>query len=296
MQFGYIDTNLDEIDFALPVDGEVTKQTLNGLINSQDFKIYVGGTKWTNKSWKGLIYPADISDKQFLSYYAKNFNAIEFGSTFYAIPSSETIANWTKQIEENKDFKFCPKFPRSITQIRKLINAGELTGAFYDGLQSLEGHLGVLLLQLPEAFSPNLINNLRDYIKTLPPDKKVAVEVRHKDWYEVQSIRKELLTLLKDYNIGTVISDTTGRRDMMPMELTTKDAVIRFVGNNLHATDFTRIDAWVDRLYEWQQRGLQSIWFFIHQHDEICTPKLCDYLIEKLNIKLGTIIPRPNLI
>jgi hypothetical protein len=49
-----------------------------------------------------------------------------------------------------------------------------------------------------------------------------------------------------------------------------------------------RCDEWVDRIVQWKELGLQSVWFFMHQHDERYSPELCDYVIDKLNQRLGT--------
>jgi hypothetical protein len=40
--------------------------------------------------------------------------------------------------------------------------------------------------------------------------------------------------MLKDVKAGTVISDTSGRRDVLHMYFTTATAFICFVGNDLH--------------------------------------------------------------
>ena len=95
---------------------------------------------------------------------------------------------------------------------------------------------------------------------------------------------------------GSVITDAAGRRDCVHMELTTPDAFIRFVGNGLHPADFSRIDAWIERLVTWKDQGLNKIYFFLHQHDEKDTPILADYTIKKFNEKLGTDLQPPGLI
>jgi uncharacterized protein YecE (DUF72 family) len=46
------------------------------------------------------------------------------------------------------DFKFCPKFPQTITHIRRLANAEAPTAKFYQSLTAFSNHLGPLLLQL----------------------------------------------------------------------------------------------------------------------------------------------------
>ena len=120
--------------------------------------------------------------------------------------------------------------------------------------------------------------------------------MRNKNWFVNGKYHDALLHLLYDLNIGTVISDTSGRRDAVHMELTTTDAFIRFVGNNLADSDYKRMDDWVDRLKGWRTQGLKSVWFFMHQNDERFVPEACVYFINQLNIKLGTSVKTPKLI
>ncbi|AMR33669.1 hypothetical protein A0256_20665 [Mucilaginibacter sp. PAMC 26640] len=80
------------------------------------------------------------------------------------------------------------------------------------------------------------------------------------------------------------------------MELTTTDAFIRFVGNNLDDSDYKRMDDWVDRIKGWKNQGLKSVWFFMHQNDERHVPQACVYFINQLNAKLGTSIKPPIIL
>ena len=59
-------------------------------------------------------------------------------------------------------------------------------------------------------------------------------------------------------------------------------AFIRFVGNSLHPTDYTRVDEWVERIIQWYKAGLQSVWFFMHQHDERYSPELADHVVAQV--------------
>jgi hypothetical protein len=63
--------------------------------------------------------------------------------------------------------------------------------------------------------------------------------------------------------------------------------MVRFVGHELHETDYRRIDAWVERLQEWRSLGVRQVTFTIHQPDELTTPELCDYLIRAMNRAAG---------
>lgn len=92
-----------------------------------------------------------------------------------------------------------------------------------------------------------------------------------------------------------MITDTAGRRDCVHMDLTNKHAFVRFVGNDLHETDYTRINYWVSRIGGWLDTGLEELNFFMHQQDEKNTPVLLTYFIEKLNSNYSLDIKVPRL-
>ncbi|MFX7094743.1 DUF72 domain-containing protein, partial [Acinetobacter baumannii] len=86
---------------------------------------------------------------------------------------------------------------------------------------------------------------------------------------------------------GIVITDTSGRRDCAHMYLTVPKTFIRYVGNSLHATDYTRVDAWIARMKYWIERGMEELYFFMHMHDEAFSPELTVYMVDKLNTVMG---------
>ena len=79
-----------------------------------------------------------------------------------------------------------------------------------------------------------------------------------------------------------MITDVAGRRDVLHQRLTTNTVLIRFVGNNLHPTDYERIDDWVFKIKEWIDRGLSNVYFFTHEPDNILAPELAFYLFEQI--------------
>jgi uncharacterized protein YecE (DUF72 family) len=295
MEFGLIN-DLNEVDFTLPPDTELTNKTLQEKRGDGAFNVYVGASKWGEKSWKGIIYPKKTPDNKLLGLYSRNFNTVEFGPSFYKVPTIEDVSRWAAQVADSPDFKFCPKFPQGITHIRRLANAEQITAQFYQGLSGFGDYLGPLLLQLGDNFSPKSFPQLKAYLKSLDPTYPVHLEVRNKGWFAEADHRKVLFSLLYDLNVGTVISDTSGRRDCVHMELTTTDAIIRFVGNDLAESDYKRLDDWVERISEWKAKGLNSVWFFIHQNNERFVPQACIYLIGKLNAKLGTSLKIPQMV
>ena len=97
------------------------------------------------------------------------------------------------------------------------------------------------------------------------------------------------------HNASTVITDVAGRRDVCHARLTNREVVVRFVGNALHPTDYSRIDAWVERLDSWFQNGLQNVYFFTHEPDNILAPELAAYLTKKFQEKTTIKTRGPNL-
>ncbi|QQL49911.1 DUF72 domain-containing protein [Mucilaginibacter ginkgonis] len=295
MKFGATEEDLTNIDFTLPADGFTTEKVLTGT-KAEKFNVWVGTPKWGAASWKGKIYPPKIKEGEFLDHYVSIYNAIEFNPTFYKIFTAKVISKWASKAKHQSGFKFCPKFPQAISHVRQLKNAETQTKEFYAGVEVFGDNLGPLFLQLSDNFSPKGVQYLKDYLTVQPKTHKVCVELRHKDWYVNKKVFEDIMHFLYDHQIGTVISDTAGRRDCMHMNLTTTDAFIRFVGNDLAPSDYTRMDDWVNRIKQWAEQGLENLYFFVHIDDEQLTPEASIYFIEKLNTTLGTNLQVPQML
>jgi uncharacterized protein YecE (DUF72 family) len=297
MEFGRVTPQeLAAIDFTLPPNPELTIATLAAAKKGQPLQVHVGCAKWGRKEWVGKIYPPKTKDANFLDEYVKHFDCIELNATFYNLYPASTIGKWKDKAATSPDFKFCPKFSQSISHIRRLKNAEEITTTFYEGILAFGDKLGPLFLQLSDNFTPKSFPELKAYLEQLPKDIPVFVELRHKEWFANDEVRQSVFNLFHELNIGAVITDASGRRDCVHMQLPTPHAFIRFVGNSLDKTDYTRVDEWVGRIKQWRDQGLQSVWFFMHQHDERYSPELADYVSEQLNQKLGLNLHRPQFI
>ena len=77
------------------------------------------------------------------------------------------------------------------------------------------------------------------------------------------------------------------------MRLTTPEAFIRFEGNDLHPTDYSRVDAWIQRIKAWLNSGLRRVYFFIHQNQEVHSPVMAKYTVQQFNKYCGTDLPEP---
>ncbi len=279
MDFGKVaEEYLPEIDFRLPPDTSATKRLFKTL-EPAETRIHVGCAKW-RKEWVGKIYPKGTKDKDFLEAYGKQFNTIEFNAIFYRLPSHEQVRVWRDKVPV--DFTFCPKFTDIITHIKRLKNAQHETNLLFDVLSEFGDKLGPMFLMPHPQMGPKYFDTITQYLELLPKDIKVFLELRHAEWF-VGKQAEAMFDFCREHKIGTVITDASGRRDCVHMELTTPQAFIRFVGNGLHPTDYTRIDDWVQRIRLWKKNGVEDIWFFMHQHDEQYSPELSKYLIDELN-------------
>ncbi|WP_423149642.1 DUF72 domain-containing protein [Rubrolithibacter danxiaensis] len=298
MDFGFIPPHqLDQVNFKLPADSELTKRVLPGKRVNVKTEVYIGCAKWGRKEWVGMIYPEKTKDAQFLDEYVKHFNSIELNALFYMMPAKEQIRKWKEKAEkEQKNFKFCPKFTQTISHIKRLKNAEEATDQFLAAVSEFGQFLGPCFLQLSDNFGPKNFDILKSYLEYLPQDFEVFVEVRHRDWFSDVVVRKELFEMLRSVQKGAVITDASGRRDCLHMELPIPKAFIRFVGNSLHLTDYARIDEWAARIKVWVEQGLESVYFFLHQHDEKDTPILADYTVQTVNELLNISLESPKFI
>ena len=294
MDFGRAD-DLNQVDFTLPPDHAITKDLLKSLKpNKQPVQLYVGCAKWGREDWIGKVYPKGTKAKDFLAHYVKYFNCIELNAMFYQLQPKPVIERWAALADN--DFRFCPKFTKAISHLKQLKNADRETDVFLEHMMSFGEKLGYCFLQLSERFAPNRAGVIQDYVRKLPRDFKACVEVRHENWFANTAEVNEMYELFRELKVGTAITDTAGRRDCLHMKLTAPVAFIRYVGNSMHPTDFTRIDSWVDRIKKWMDSGLKEIYFFIHNHDELYSPELSKYAIEQFNKKCGTKLKVPPLL
>jgi len=281
MDFGRVPENeLSTVVFKLPKEPVWNNHMLKG-IKSNNPKIYIGCAKWGRKEWIGKIYPKGTKDAQFLDEYVKHYNSIELNASHYKLYNAGDIKKWADKTHGN-DFLFCPKVYQGISHFGNLKDKQILTDSFLAGITAFEKNLGPVFLQVSDKFGPKRKEELFEYLSTLPKDVVFFLEVRHADWF-LQAHFNELLLQLKKLNIGFVITDTAGRRDCCHMHLTVTKAFIRYVGNSLHETDYTRIDDWVNRIQYWLENGLTELYFFMHMHDEAFSPELTVYLVDQLN-------------
>lgn len=294
MEFGKVtEEELKDIDFSLPKDPPETTEILQASKGKHKTKFYIGCAKWGRKDWIGKFYPEKTKEKDFLSYYAKLFDSIEFNAAAYKVPTKEQVQKWKSCV--GKDFIFCPKFTQFITHIKRLKGVTNEVSQFLAAMSDFGENLGPFFLMPHPQMGLKRIEDIQNFIAELPKEVHMFLELRNDEYYE-SGYNKELYQFLKKHKQGTVITDSAGFRNYVHMHLTTPECFIRFVGNGLVPTDYSRIDDWVKRLKKWSDEGLKNCYFFMHQHEEVHSPELIKYFIEQMNKHAGTDIKTPQLL
>ena len=288
MKFGRVE-HPENIDFTLPPDHPDTKKVLNRVKDDNVPEIYVGCAKWNKADLKGF-YPRGTKDE--LVYYSSQFNSIELNATFYRIFPAEQFSSWYDKTPSG--FKFFPKLNQEISHWKRLNGVKEVVDNYLYNASNLKEKLGTVFLQMHTNFAPKDFDKVVDFVESWPSEIPLAIEFRHTDWYNDTTIANELYELLETNNISNIIVDTAGRRDLMHMRLTNANAFVRYVGAN-HASDYTRLDDWVERLKLWKEAGIKEIDFFVHQNIEEASPLLSAYFIKQLNSELGCSLTVPKM-
>ncbi len=293
MKFGHIKTSdLDGMTLSLPNDHEANSTILTGTPASNP-QVYVGCAKWGRDEWVGMIYPEGTKSGDYLNNYVNHFNGIELNGTFYQV-RKPNIESWAQIPDEL--FKYCPKFSRRISHLKRLNDVEENTAYFLDAVALFGETLGLPFLQMPDNFAPKFIDRLEGYLEKLPDQPSIALELRHTDWFNDPDVSSALYKILEKNNITLIITDSAGRRDCLHQRLTTKKAFIRFIGYDLHQTDYQRMDEWAFKIKEWIENGLEEVYFFLHQEQEKNTVVIAAYMARKLNEVCGLNIKEPEFI
>ena len=293
MKFGKL-SDISGLDFSLPTEPPANQQRLQQLEHLDDtLNAYIGCTGWGMPPWVGKWYPKGTKSTGFLQAYSQQFNTIELNTTHYRIPDIAQVEKWCDQVPD--DFRFCPKVLQRISHDRNLGFGGDQLPLFWDAMSAFGSKMGCCFIQLPPYFGIDRMELLRRFLQAWPADIPLAVEVRHESWFSSAEASEQLANLLFEHAKAAVITDVAGRRDVLHMLLTASQAMVRFVGNGLHPTDYERADDWCLRLAQWQQAGLDDVYFFPHQPDNIEAPEMAHYIVDKLerNSQINVRGPQP---
>jgi uncharacterized protein YecE (DUF72 family) len=153
---------------------------------------------WSYSFWAGTFYPSELKRREYLHEYSKHFNSVEIDSSFYRVPSPDTVRTWERQVPAG--FKFAAKFPRFITHERMLRDCEQQADAFITTMSELHDKLGPMLIQLPPTFTLKHFPQMQNFLAALQKNRRYAVEIRNKEL-----LNEKLYSLLKENRIALVL-------------------------------------------------------------------------------------------
>lgn len=280
MEFGKL-SNIENVNWELPPDIDLSLSYLKKTSSPVKSTLYYLGTPaWGHKEWVGLIYPPKTKTADYLYHYSRHYQCIELNTSHYRIPSPEQTQKWVNQV--SPEFLFCPKVYQEISHRQNGLLNHQMIQLWYDFLQNLGPHCGPSFLQLPPHFDYSYKAVLFQFLKQWPSEFELSIEFRHPSWFQNNQILPALTQYLQTRNIGLVITDVAGRRDVVHTSISSQYVLIRFIGNDLHPSDSTRMQSWAERFKKWSDQGLQKVFFFVHEPDDIRAPEMTQITIQKL--------------
>ena len=177
----------------------------------------VGCSGWNYKPWRGRFYPSELPVREWLAYYAAQFDTVEINNTFYRLPERATFTGWRRQTPDG--FLFAVKASRYLTHLKRLKEPADPLKRLFAAARGLGPRLGPVLYQLPGQFKLNL-ERLEVFLRNLPgrrrsrqasrvPPLRHVMEFRDRSWYvpEVfQLLDRAGVTLCLHDRIGSEIA------------------------------------------------------------------------------------------
>ena len=222
-----------------------------------------------------------MKPRDFLAFYAEHFDTVEVDSTFYRIPSMQTVKGWALRTPE--DFIFSVKVPQIVTHEKVLAGCDAEFQQFVDTMGILQQKLGTMVFQFP-YFNRSLfkdqsefLGRLVPFLKNLPHDFKFAFEIRNKAW-----LNQRLANLLREHRIALVLQDQSWMphpdelsRQFDP--ITADWTYVRWLGDRKGIEQITktwdkvvvdrtdRLGVWVDFCYQTTRRGI-TVYAYANNH------------------------------
>jgi uncharacterized protein YecE (DUF72 family) len=179
-------------------------------------RIVIGTSSWADPGFVEEWYPDGLPPRERLPFYAERFEGVEVNSTFYAIPSAKTTANWAGVTPD--DFTFDVKLHRLLSrhaagpsslpkELRSRARTNErgrvkltkrleaaVADATLEAVEPLGDKLSTFLMQLTPAFGPrdHKLDELAPLVDRLSATAPVAIELRNRFWLDERRVERTL--------------------------------------------------------------------------------------------------------
>ncbi len=234
---------------------------------------------------------------------------MEGNTTLYALPKAEIVERWKAQTTDA--FRFCFKFPATISHQAALRHCDELTQEFFSRMAPLAGRIGQYWLQLPAAFGPRDMPALWAFLDALPKEFTYGVEVRHQEFFAKGEAEQALNRGLHQRGVNRVILDSRPvhsakphseavrdaqrKKPIVPVHalVTAKNPLVRFIGSDEMEQNVSFFQDWLKKLPGWEQTT--TPYLFLHTPDIAQAPEIVHTLWPALQRVIPSLGPEPAI-
>lgn len=263
---------------------------------------------WAHRPWVGRHLPSTTPQGRELEAYARCVNAVEGNTTFYALPSVDTVERWASQVGES--FRFVFKLPRVITHDRRLRDVDALVASFVELVAPLGLSIGGLTFQLPASFGPGELDAIDRVLARAPAAVRWSVEVRHPDFFDDPG-RSALGRVLARRGAERVLLDSRALFSQPPRSEAGREAwgkkprvpalteaigdgpIVRFIGSDDRDITDAALAEWVPIVADWLADGRTPA-FFVHTPDNLDAPALARHFHGQVRCSHPGTLPLPE--
>jgi uncharacterized protein YecE (DUF72 family) len=219
--------------------------------------VQIGTSGWSYDHWKDVLYGPGLPPGARLDRYADEFDTVELNASFYRWPKDATFGQWRDRLPAG--FTMSVKAARGLTHARRLRSPEEWVERITRAWNVLGARRGAVLVQLHPAQERDDAR-LDYFLGCLPPDLRVAVELRHPSWDD-----EAVYDLLERHGAAYVVMSGAGLPCVL--KATSPLVYVRLHGpdtDRLYAGSYSADDLhwWAQRIREWDARGRDVLAYF----------------------------------
>ncbi|RMA79499.1 DUF72 domain-containing protein [Umboniibacter marinipuniceus] len=259
----------------------------------------LGLAQWHHRDWANQI------GGRGLAAYAEQFKTVEAGSTFYALPSLQTVAQWS--LDTPSDFRFAFKFPQEVTHRGGLVANSRAQNEFFRILDVVLDRCAPFMIQLPPTFSRAQFASLEPFLLGLPVGLNYGIEFRHPDFFDRGDTERATNQLLYRLGIERIWFDTRALRELAADNDITQDAqskkpnvptygyaltdtpMVRVISHTYWQGAKVCVTQWAQRFAQWVDEG-RDVYCFAHTPSNARAPEFAG-AIQDLSAKYSDQIP-----
>ena len=222
----------------------------------------VGCSGWLYRDWRGVVYPAGLTQKQWFAWYASHFDTVELNTTFYRLPTVKTVETWRQAAPEG--FLYATKLGAFATHRKRLRDPETWLANHLDRVERLQPALGPTLVQLRPRW-PRDVGRLDHFLELAPRAMRWAVELRDASW-----LHDDVFNVLARHGAALCLHDLLPDH---PQLLTTDWTYLRFHGPDAIRHPYRgrytgrRLRATADRVGAWLSDGIDVFAYFNNDYE-----------------------------